>query len=177
MKKNNDMEKNNDYVTKTDLDNLEAKLSNKIEGNNITQIKWTIGILIAFAILFFSVQGYMIDDIKEDIAVQNARIESIETRIGSMENRIGSIENRIENIDNKIDSLRNLFIIVLTKNGKINPELLKDQLKTPTDAKKQAPQDVDQVEGDSGANGLVVPPDGGSESLKPVRVGQGTQNP
>ena len=105
----------------------------------------------------------MIDDIKEDIAVQNARIESIETRIGSMENRIGSIENRIENIDNKIDSLRNLFIIVLTKNGKINPELLKDQLKTPTDAKKQAPQDVDQVEGDSGANGLVVPPDGGSE--------------
>ena len=163
MKKNNDMEKNNDYVTKTDLDNLEAKLSNKIEGNNITQIKWTIGILIAFAILFFSVQGYMIDDIKEDIAVQNARI--------------GSMENRIENIDNKIDSLRNLFIIVLSKNGKINPELLKDQLKTPTDAKKQAPQDVDQVEGDSGANGLVVPPDGGSESLKPVRVEQGTQNP
>ena len=167
MKKNNDMEKNNDYVTKTDLDNLEAKLSNKIEGNNITQIKWTIGILIgiliAFAILFFSVQGYMIDDIKENIAVQNTRIESM--------------ENRIENIDNKIDSLRNLFIIVLTKNGKINPELLKDQLKTPTDAKKQAPQDVDQVEGASGANRLVVPPDGGSESLKPVRVGQGKQNP
>ena len=54
MKKNNDMEKNNDYVTKTDLDNLEANLSNKIESNNITQIKWTIGILIAFAILFFS---------------------------------------------------------------------------------------------------------------------------
>ena len=53
MKKNNDMEKNNDYVTKTDLDNLEAKLSNKIEGNNITQIKWTIGILIAFCYFVF----------------------------------------------------------------------------------------------------------------------------
>ena len=113
-------DKENNLVTKTDLknqvdnfNNQIDKLINRIEKNNNEQIKWTIGVLIAFALLFFSSQSYIIYDIKEDIASQNTRLDKIDAKFENLDAKLENLRKNIEgfteehvNVTEKINNKR-----------------------------------------------------------------------